>query len=491
MNTPDPFDVFAEQDFPLDVESVQAPEPPVPELHRMDPQIAQMRLPPQSIEAEQAVLGGLLLDNRAMEHINGIVHEHDFYRHDHRLIWHHINELINLDRPADVITVAESLRLVNKEDEAGGLIYLNSLASNTPSAANILRYAEIVRERSMLRQLVSASDEIAATAFNPQGRPARQLLDEAESKIFMISQASGQNQGDFHSMDRVIVQVIENLEALYMRDDHSDVTGIGTGFTDLDSKTAGLHGGQLIIVAGRPAMGKTSFAMNIAEQVALEEKLPVVVFSMEMDAVQLGHRMLGSVGKINQQRMKTGRLHEEDWPRITYATQQLQDAPIYIDESAALTPMDLRARARRLRSREGKLGLIVVDYLQLMSGNGRVDNRTAEISEISRSLKSLARELDCPIIALSQLNRSLEQRTNKRPIMSDLRESGAIEQDADVILFIYRDEVYNPESPDKGTAEIIIGKQRSGPIGTLRLTFAGEYTKFMNYTGAGPSFEGA
>ncbi|WP_159990372.1 replicative DNA helicase [Pelistega ratti] len=470
-------DKVAELDFTSDI-------PPE------NPNFTNLRLPPQSIEAEQSVLGALLIENSAFNEISSLLSEEDFYRHDHRLIWRHIYQLISLDREADVITVAESLRLVNKEEEVGGLAYLNDLAMNVASAANITRYAEIVRERSMLRQLVAVADEIATMAFQPNGRQARQLLDEAEAKVFKISQDNGAGAKDFHTMPNVMVQVIEELEKLAARDNDSLVTGISTGFTDLDARTAGMHSGQLIIVAGRPAMGKTSFAMNIVEHVAIHEKLPVAVFSMEMDAVQLGHRLLGSVGKIDQQRMRTGRLRDEDWPGIIHATSLLQDAKIFIDETPALTPIDLRARARRLKSKEGELGLIVVDYLQLMSGNGRNDNRTAEISEISRSLKQLARDLKCPIIALSQLNRGLEQRTNKRPIMSDLRESGAIEQDADVILFIYRDEVYNPESPDKGTAEIIIGKQRAGSIGTVRLTFAGEYTKFFNYTGAGAAFVG-
>lgn len=474
------------EDVPSEVENhSQTVAPPEVSSHFGD-----LRLPPQSIEAEQSVLGALLIENRALDQISTILSEEDFYRHDHRLIWRHIHQLISLDREADVITVAESLRLVNKEEEVGGLAYLNALATNTASAANIVRYAEIVRERSMLRQLVSVADELTTMAYQPNGRQARQLLDEAESKIFKISQENGGITQDFHAMPDVMIQVIEELEQLASRDDDSDVTGISTGFAELDSRTAGMHSGQLIIVAGRPAMGKTSFAMNIVEHVAIHEKLPVAVFSMEMDAVQLGHRLLGSVGKVNQQRMRTGKLLDDDWPRITHATSLLQNAKIFIDETPALTPIDLRARARRLKSREGELGLIVVDYLQLMSGNGRNDNRTAEISEISRSLKQLARDLKCPIIALSQLNRGLEQRTNKRPIMSDLRESGAIEQDADVILFIYRDEVYNPDSPDKGTAEIIIGKQRAGPIGTVRLTFMGEFTKFANYTGAGAAFVG-
>lgn len=485
MTTPDiPFDDVPPMEHIVGTSVVSAP-PLTP-----DHSLTDIRLPPQSIEAEQSVLGALLIDNRALDQISSLISEDDFYRHDHRLIWRHIHQLISLDREADVITVAESLRLVNKEQEVGGLEYLNALALNTGSAANIERYAEIVRERAMLRQMLSVADEISTMAFQPNGRQARQLLDEAEAKIFKISQENGEGSKDFHAMPDVMAQVIEELEKLAEREDDSDVTGISTGFTDLDSRTAGMHSGQLIIVAGRPAMGKTSFAMNIVEHVAIHEQLPVAVFSMEMDATQLGHRLLGSVGKINQQRMRTGKLLDEDWPKITHAISLLQNAKIFIDETPALTPVDLRARARRLKSKEGELGLIVVDYLQLMSGSGRNDNRTAEISEISRSLKQLARDLKCPIIALSQLNRGLEQRTNKRPIMSDLRESGAIEQDADVILFIYRDEVYNPDSPDKGMAEIIIGKQRAGPIGTVKLTFAGEFTKFLNYTGVGAAFVG-
>lgn len=466
--------------LPYDVSDIEH----IPEAMASQPSVEGLRLPPQSIEAEQAVLGGLLIENNVYDHISGKITEADFYRHEHRLIWRHIQQLLSLDRPADVITVSESLRLVNKEEEIGGLAYLNHLAVNTPSASNIVRYASIVRERALLRQLIKVSDSINTMAFNPEGREARQILDEAAANIFKISQENSESSGEFAPMSDVILQVIEDLEALASRDDPSAVTGISTGFHDLDEKTAGLHSGQLVIVAGRPAMGKTSFAMNIVEHVALYEKLPVAVFSMEMDAIQLGHRLLGAVGKIDQHRMRTGRFQDEDWHKITVATQALQNAKIFIDETSALTPIDLRARARRLKGKEGELGLIVVDYLQLMSGSGRNDNRTAEISEISRSLKQLARDLKCPIIALSQLNRGLEQRTNKRPIMSDLRESGAIEQDADVILFIYRDEVYNAESPDKGMAEIIIGKQRAGAIGTVRLTFSGQYTKFFNYTGA-------
>ena len=447
-----------------------------------------LRVPPHSIEAEQSVLGGLLLDNAAFERLTDLLSDNDFYRHDHRLIWQHIARLINLSRPADVITVNESLASAGKAEEIGGLSYLNALAHNTPSAANIRRYAEIVRERSMLRKLVAVADDIAATALNPQGKEARQLLDEAESRVFKIAQEGARSAQGFQEIQPLLAQVVERIDELYHREGDSDVTGIPTGFIDLDRMTSGLQGGDLVIVAGRPSMGKTSFAMNLAEHVAIEQGLPVAVFSMEMGAVQLAMRMLGSVGVLDQHRMRTGKLLTDDWPRVTHAVQRMQNAQVYIDETPGLTAVDLRARARRLARQCGRLGLIVIDYIQLMSSSGGGENRATEISEISRALKSLAKELECPVVCLSQLNRSLEQRPNKRPVMSDLRESGAIEQDADVILFIYRDEVYNPDSPDKGTAEIIIGKQRNGPIGTVRLTFQGESTKFLNFTGGGGSY---
>lgn len=447
-----------------------------------------LRVPPHSIEAEQSVLGGLLLDNAAFERLTDLLTEDDFYRHDHRLIWQHIARLINLSRPADVITVNESLGSAGKAEEVGGLAYLNALAHNTPSAANIRRYAEIVRERSMLRKLVAVADDIAATALNPQGKEARQLLDEAESRVFKIAQEGARSAQGFQEIQPLLAQVVERIDELYHREGDSDVTGIPTGFIDLDRMTSGLQAGDLVIVAGRPSMGKTSFSMNIAEHVAIEQGLPVAVFSMEMGAVQLAMRMLGSVGLLDQHRMRTGKLLTDDWPRVTHAVQRMQNAQVYIDETPGLTAVDLRARARRLARQCGRLGLIVIDYIQLMSSSGGGENRATEISEISRALKSLAKELECPVVCLSQLNRSLEQRPNKRPVMSDLRESGAIEQDADVILFIYRDEVYNPDSPDKGTAEIIIGKQRNGPIGTVRLTFQGESTKFLNFAGGGGSY---
>src|SRR3990172_6496380 len=452
-----------------------------------DAQLDQIKLPPHSVEAEQSVLGGLLLEASALDRVADLMTADDFYRHEHRLIFNQIVRLSEMAKPVDVITVAEALEIAGELDKVGGLPYLGSLAQNVPSAANIRRYAEIVRERSIMRKLAEVGTDIASSAYNPTGRDAAQLLDEAESKVFEIAEAGSHGKQGFIPMPPLLTQVVERIETLYARDNPSDVTGTATGFTDLDRMTSGLQPGELVIVAGRPRMGKTAFSINIAENVALDSKLPVAIFSMEMGATQLALRMLGSVGKLNQHDLRTGRLQDDDWGRLTHALGKLHDAPIHIDESAALSAMDVRARARRLHRQSGGLGLIVVDYLQLMSSNaGRAsENRATEISEISRSLKALAKELHLPVIALSQLNRGLEQRPNKRPIMSDLRESGAIEQDADLILFIYRDEVYNSDSPDKGVAEIIIGKQRNGPIGTVRLTFLGEYTRFENYAQPG------
>ncbi|MFC0350822.1 replicative DNA helicase [Undibacterium danionis] len=449
-----------------------------------DPQLDSIRVPPHSIEAEQSVLGGLLLDNAAWDRIADFISEDDFYRFDHRLIFQCIVKLVNSSRPADVITVFDALNASGKAEDAGGLTYLNALAQNTPSAANIRRYAEIVRDRGVLRKLITVADEISGQAFNPQGKEVKQMLDEAEAKIFAIAEEGARGAQGFHAIQPLLTQVVERIDELYNRDHTSDITGVPTGFVDLDRMTSGLQPGDLIIVAGRPSMGKTAFSINIGENVAIDSGLPVAVFSMEMGGAQLAMRMLGSVGKLDQHRLRTGRLIDEDWPRLTHAIQKMNEAQFYIDETPALSSIELRARSRRLSRQCGKLGLIIIDYLQLMSGNTGGENRATEISEISRSLKGLAKELGCPVIALSQLNRSLEQRPNKRPVMSDLRESGAIEQDADVILFIYRDQVYNPDSPDKGTAEIIIGKQRNGPIGSVRLTFLGEYTKFDNYTGS-------
>jgi replicative DNA helicase len=453
---------------------------------RYDSELAAIKLPPHSVEAEQSVLGGLMLENNAMDRVADVINERDFYRADHRAIWRQITVLINENKPADVITVAELLDSHNQLENIGGLTYLASLAQNTPSAANIRRYAEIVRERAVLRHLAEVGSEIAESAYNPEGRSAGDILDAAEAKVFEIKEAGAKSTQGFQPLQPLLVQVVNRIDELYSRDNPSDVTGLATGFADLDSKTSGLQPGDLIIVAGRPSMGKTAFSLNIAENIALDSSMPVAVFSMEMGAAQLVMRMLGSIGRLDQHKLRTGRIVEDDWHKLTSALGKLNEAPVFIDETPGLTAMEVRARARRLaRQNDNKLGLIVIDYLQLMSGNGNGENRATEISEISRSLKSLAKELHVPIIALSQLNRSLEQRPNKRPVMSDLRESGAIEQDADVILFIYRDEVYNPDSPDKGTAEIIIGKQRNGPIGTVRLTFLGEYTKFESFASGG------
>ena len=439
------------------------------------------KVPPQSIESEQSVLRGLMLDNNAWEKVADIVTDGDFYRHDHRLIYHHICKLIEHNKPADVVTVAESLELSAELQSVGGLAYIGTIVQNTPSAANIKRYAEIVRERSIMRNLAQVGVQITDSAYNPAGRSAANLLDEAEAKVFEIAEEGARGKEGFVDIQPLLKQVVERIELLYSQDNSSNVTGIASGFYDLDQKTSGFQPGDLIIVAGRPSMGKTAFSLNIAEHVALELRKPVAVFSMEMSGAQLAMRLLGSVGKLDQHRVRTGRLDDQDWPKLTHALGKLNEAPIFIDESAALNALELRARARRLYRQYGELGLIVVDYLQLMSSSSQGENRATEISEISRSLKGLAKELKVPVIALSQLNRSLEQRPNKRPVMSDLRESGAIEQDADVILFIYRDEVYNPDSPDKGIAEIIIGKQRNGPIGKVDLTFLGEYTRFESY----------
>jgi replicative DNA helicase len=450
-----------------------------------DAQIDAIKVPPHSLEAEQSVLGGLLLDPMAWDKIGDIISGADFYRNDHRLIYQHITKLLEQNKAVDAVTVSESLQLSAKLNEVGGIAYLGALAQNTPSAANIRRYAEIVRDRSMMRQLASVGTGIADSAYNPAGRDARQLLDEAESRVFEIAEQGAKAQQGFVKIPTLLSSVVERIDLLYSRDNPSDITGVPTGFDDLDQKTSGLQPGDLVIVAGRPSMGKTAFSLNIAENVAIDSGLPVAVFSMEMGGTQLAMRMLGSVGKLDQHKLRTGKLRDDDWPRLTHAVGKLNDAPIHIDESAALNALELRARARRLHREYGKLGLIVIDYIQLMSANSSGENRATEISEISRSLKALAKELQVPVVALSQLNRSLEQRPNKRPVMSDLRESGAIEQDADLILFIYRDEVYNPDTPDKGTAEIIIGKQRNGPIGSVRLTFLGEYTRFENFAQAG------
>ncbi len=447
----------------------------------VDDEVARLRVPPHSNEAEQSVLGGLLIDNTAWDRAGDQITESDFYRYEHREIFTAISALIAGSKPADVITVFEQLQNSGKAEACGGLSYLNALAQSVPSAANLRRYAEIVRERAILRKLISASDEIATNAFNPQGRQVSQILDEAEGKIFKIGEEGSRNKQGFIGIDKLVVQLIDRVNEL-AENGAEEVTGVRTGFYDLDRMTAGLQKGDLLILAARPSMGKTAFALNIAEAVAVQEGLPVLVFSMEMGASQLALRMVGSLGRIDQQHLRTGALRDDEWGRLTEAVDKLGKAQVFIDETPALNPAELRARSRRMARQFGSLGLIVIDYLQLMSGTASSsgENRATEISEISRGLKALAKELQCPVIALSQLNRSVETRTDKRPMMSDLRESGAIEQDADVIMFIYRDEYYNKESKEPGVAEIIIGKQRNGPVGTVKLTFLKPLTKFDN-----------
>ena len=446
----------------------------------LDREVAQLRVPPHSMESESSVLGGLLLDNNAWDRVGDLLREGDFYRHEHQLIFSAIGALINASKPADVITVYEHLQGLGKAEEVGGLLYLNQLAQYVPSATNIRRYAEIVRERAILRKLVTASDEISTHTFNPQGRTVERILDEAEAKIFAIGEEGSRTKQGFQSLDTLVIDLLDRVQE--MADNPVDVTGVPTGFADLDRMTSGLQAGDLVVLAARPSMGKTSFAVNIAEHVALNEGLPVAIFSMEMGAAQLAVRIVGSIGRVNQGNLRTGKLSDEEWPRLTEAIERLRTVSLHIDETPGLTPTELRANARRLARQCGKLGLIVVDYLQLMSGSGSSgsDNRATELGEISRGLKMLAKELQCPVIALSQLNRSVEQRTDKRPMMSDLRESGAIEQDADIIMFIYRDDYYNKDSNEPNIAEVIIGKQRNGPTGTVKLFFQKNQTRFEN-----------
>ncbi len=441
-----------------------------------DRDISNLKLPPNSLEAEQSILGGLMLNNHAWMDVIEAIAETDFYRHEHRLIFRVMCQLMETDTPLDVVTVSEALDKRNQLDEIGGLAYLGELANSTPGTVNIRAYCQIVRERSVLRQLIQVSSEISANAFNTGGRNSREILDDAERKVFAIAE-QGAKQGGPQTIKPLLTKVVDRIDTLYSS--NSDLTGLSTGFVDLDSITSGLQNSDLVIIAGRPSMGKTTFAINIAENVIMTESLPVLIFSMEMPADAIVTRMLSSLGRIELQRLRSGKLEEEDWPRLNSAISLLADKKLLIDDTPALTPLEVRARARRVAKEYSGIGLIVLDYLQLMQVPGSA-SRVEEVSEISRSLKSLAKELHCPVIALSQLNRGLEQRPNKRPLMSDLRESGAIEQDADVIMFIYRDDVYNKEenNPLKGIGEIIIGKQRNGPIGDVKLAFLGRYTKF-------------
>jgi len=440
--------------------------------------VENLKVPPHSIEGEQAVLGGLLLSSRAFDQVADVVTEPDFYREDHRLIFRAISELNNRGRPCDAVTVTEWFESHGLVDQIDGGGYISQLASNTPSAANVRAYAEIVRERSILRQLVDVGVEITSGAFASDGRNSRELLEEAERKVFAIADQDLRTGASFVAIQEAIREAIEKLQEL--AEHEGDITGIPTGFKDFDEKTAGLQDSDLIIVAGRPSMGKTTLAMNIAENAAIKHEKPVAIFSMEMSAQQLVRRMFSSLGQIDQNKLRSGNLDDLDWPKLTSAMNLLHKSHIFIDETPSLSPAELRARARRLK-REHDIGLIVVDYLQLMAVPGTRENRATEIAEISRSLKAIAKELHLPVIALSQLNRALEQRPNKRPVMADLRESGSIEQDADLIVFIYRDEVYNEDSPEKGKAEIIIGKHRNGPTGTVVLTFQGHWLRFLNY----------
>ena len=444
-----------------------------------DASVEALKVPPQSIQAEQSVLGGLMLDNETWDQVADQVSEVDFYRKEHRLIYRIIQELSAKQVPFDVITLSEALEKKGELDDAGGLAYLGTLAKDTPSAANVKTYASIVRDRSVLRQLIHVGTEITDSAFNTEGRETTELLGNAERRVFEIAEQRQRGESGFSSIKTLLAQAVDKIETLFEQE--GSITGAGTGFTDFDEMTSGLQPADLIIVAGRPSMGKTAIAMNMAENIAIKGDKPVAIFSMEMPGDSLAMRMMSSLGRIDQHKVRTGKLGDDEWPRLTSAINILAEAKLFIDDTPALTPSDVRSRARRLAREHGQLGLIVLDYIQLMQSPGSGENRVQEISDISRSLKALAKELNVPVVALSQLNRNLEQRPNKRPVMSDLRESGSIEQDADVIVFIYRDEVYNEDSPDKGVAEIIISKQRNGPIGTFRLTFLGQYTRFENF----------
>ncbi len=452
-----------------------------------DPQLLALKVPPHSIEAEQSLLGALLLDNQAFDRVADLVTGEDFYRDDHRRIWRHIARLIEAAKPADVVTVSESVEASEDKDKTGGPAYLGALAQNTPSALNVRRYAELVRERAVQRRLAQVATGIAEEALNPGGKEIGQLLDEAESRIFQIAESGARRDQGLLEIKPVLAKVFERIDHLYHRDNPSDVTGVPTGYTRIDQMTSGLQSGDLVIIAARPSMGKTALALNIAEHVAVDNGLPVAIFSMEMSSTQLAMRMLGSIARVDQHKMRTGKLNDKEWGDLSDAMAKLHETPLFIDEGGALTALEVRARARRLKRQYSKLGLIVIDYLQLMAASSQGENRATEISEISRSLKAMAKELDVPVVALSQLNRAVDQRPDRRPVMSDLRESGAIEQDADVIMFIYREVVYKPDLPEdqRGLAEVIIGKQRNGPIGTIKLTFLGQHTRFENYQDPG------
>jgi len=436
-----------------------------------------LRLPPHSVEAEQSLLGGLMLDQRAWDQVADVVTAKDFYRADHRAIFGAVENLVADDNPPDAITVGQHLERQAQLESAGGNDYLGQLVQTTPSAANIRAYAKIVREMAMLRRLIEVGGDIAASVHDIEGHTAENLVDLAEQRIFEIAERGDQRISGFAAMKQILPQTMDRLDML--SNTEGDITGIPTGFEKLDDMTAGFQRGDLIIVAGRPSMGKTALAMNIAENAAVAHKIPTAIFSMEMSAEQLSFRMIGSMGRVNQSHLRAGKLNDDDWSRINSTVSIMSDAPIFIDDTGSLSPVEVRARARRLK-REHNLGLLVIDYLQLMQVTGTVENRATEISEISRSLKALAKELDIPVVALSQLNRKVEERGDKKPMLSDLRESGAIEQDADLIIFLYREEHYEPETTLKGIADVIIGKQRNGPVGNFKLTFLAEFTRFEN-----------
>lgn len=443
-----------------------------------DAKVENVRVPPHSIEAEQAILGGLMLDNTAWDRVCDIVKEDDFYRTEHQLIFRVLNTLSRRNQPFDVITLANELKNIQELNNVGGEVYLFELARNIPSVTNITAYAEIVRERSILRQLITICSDTADNAFNPKERNSKDILQQAEGKIFKIAEQQSRGRGPV-DITTLLSKATARIDYLYHSDEQ--YTGLITGFTDLDNMTSGLQKGDLVIVAGRPSMGKTTFAMNIAEYAAIKNQKPILIFSMEMPDEALAMRMLSSLGRIDQHKIRTGKLEEEDWPRISSAVSILSEAQLFVDDTPSMSPAEILARARRLVRSHGEVALIVIDYLQLMQIPGFRENRSSEITEISRHLKAMAKELNVPVVALSQLNRSLELRSDRRPIMSDLRESGSIEQDADLILFIYRDEVYNENSDKKGIAEVIIAKHRNGPIGRIDLTFLGQFTKFENY----------
>ena len=451
-----------------------------PAYSESDRETEVLKIPPHNIEAEQAVLGGLFLDPDAFFKVMERLRDEDFYRRDHQLIFNAIGGLDADGKPFDVVTTAEWLESHQQLDEAGGMAYLAALAENTPSASNIVAYADIVRKRSVLRRLLRAATEIGDSVFNPQGRSSEEILDFAEQRVFEIAEREARGRRPYKQIQELMGASMEQIDKLFKS--KTPITGVATGFADLDERTAGLQKSDLIIIAGRTSMGKTAFAINIAEQAAIEDKLTVAVFSMEMPGEQLAMRMMSSLGRVNQQKVRTGKLEDDDWPRLNSAVALLKDAKLFIDDTPALTPAELRARCRRLAREHDGLDLIIIDYLQLMQIPGTTENRATELSAISRSLKAMAKELNAPVVALSQLNRSLDQRPDKRPILSDLRESGAIEQDADLIMFIYRDEVHHPEREDnKGKAEVIIGKQRNGPIGRIELTFLGQFTRFESH----------